>query len=83
MMKRTVNNRCEQEEPRCGDWALCYLDGLPVLLEDVDPHHRFVELWIQGLDDFIVQMLLHNKRKHECTTERNARRLNAPPKGIR
>lgn len=38
---------------------LCYLDGLSVLFEDVHPHHRFVELRIQRLDDFIVQMLLH------------------------
>lgn len=37
---------------------LRYLDGLSVLFEDVHPHHRFVELRIQRLDDFIVQMLL-------------------------
>lgn len=60
MMMKRVNHRCQQEELRRGDSALRYLDGLSVLLEDVDPHHRFVELGIQGLDDFIVEMLLHN-----------------------
>lgn len=36
-----------------------------MLFEDVHPHHSFVELWIQRLDDFIVEMLLqmYQKRK--------------------
>lgn len=43
---------------------LCYLDGLSVLFEDVHPHHRFVELGIQRLDDFIVQMFLRVQKKN-------------------
>lgn len=34
-----------------------------MLLEDVHPHHSFVELWIQRLDDFIVEMLLQMQKK--------------------
>lgn len=32
-----------------------------MLFEDVHPHHCFIELWIQRLDDFIVEMLLQIK----------------------
>lgn len=64
----------QQKEPRRCDLALWYLDGLSVLLKDVDPHHCFVELWIQGLDDFVVKMLLHNTKKQKCTTEKHANR---------
>lgn len=56
------------------DLALWYLDGLPVLLKDVDPHYCFVELWIQGLDDLIVKMLLHrnkNTQKNRNVSQRN------------
>lgn len=53
-----------QQEP-----FLRYLDGLSVLFEDVHPHHRFVELRIQRLDDFIVQMLLHMQKKKKNTHE--------------
>ena len=35
-----------------------HLDGLPVLLEDVHPHHRLVEVRVQGLDDLVVEVLL-------------------------
>lgn len=34
------------------------LDGLPVLVENIHPHHRLVELWVGALDEFIVQVLL-------------------------
>lgn len=34
-----------------------------MLFEDVDPHHSLVELWIQRLDDFIVEMLLQMFKK--------------------
>lgn len=44
-------------------WFSFYLNGLPMLLEDVHPHHSFVELWIQRLDDFIVKMLLQMEKK--------------------
>lgn len=40
------------------DWVLVYLNRLPMLFEDVHPHHSFVELWIQRLNDFIVKVLL-------------------------
>ena len=33
------------------------LDGLAVLMEDVDPDNGFVELWIGGLDDLVVLVL--------------------------
>ena len=34
-----------------------------MLFEDVHPHHCFVELWIQRLDDFVVKMLLKNAKE--------------------
>lgn len=40
-----------------------YLNGLPMLFEDVHTHHSFVELRIQRLDDFIVKMLLQTQKK--------------------
>lgn len=43
--------------------GLVYLNSLPVLFEDVHPHHSFVELWIQWLDDFIIKMLLQMQKK--------------------
>lgn len=38
-----------------------HLNSLPMLFEDVHPHHSFVELWIQRLDDFVVEMLLQTQ----------------------
>lgn len=46
--------------------ALIYLNSLSMLLEDVHSHHSFVELWIQRLDNFIIEMLLKSKKQqHE------------------
>lgn len=47
-----------------------------MLLEDVHPHHGFVELWIQRLDDLIVQMLL---QKEDRTSDESQ----FPPTGRR
>lgn len=39
-----------------------------MLFEDVHPDHGFVELWIQRLDDFIVEMLLQMQPEiRSCT----------------
>lgn len=38
-----------------------------MLFEDVHPHHSFVELWIQRLDDFIVEMLLQMQKRDNDT----------------
>lgn len=46
-------------------WFSFYLNGLPMLLKDVHPHHSFVELWIQRLDDFIVEMLLQMQKEKQ------------------
>lgn len=47
-----------------------------MLFEDVDPHHSLVELWIQRLDDFIVEMLLQmfkkKKKRYEMVCAHNA-----------
>lgn len=51
-----------------------------MLLEDVDPHHCFVELWIQGLDDLVVKMLLHKHTAEKHANCQASRQLNALPK---
>lgn len=43
--------------------VLVYLNCLTMLFKDVDPYHGFVELWIQRLDDFIVEVLLQIQKE--------------------
>lgn len=53
----------QAEEPKLA--GIPYLDGLPVLLEDVHAHHRLVELRVQGLNDLVVQVLLRTADEQE------------------
>lgn len=43
------------------------LNSLPVLLEDIDPHHCMVKLWVGRLDNLIMFMFfeLHTIKSFE------------------
>ena len=40
------------------------LNCLSVTTRHVHPHHRLVEVWVGGLDDRVVQVLLGDRNKH-------------------
>lgn len=43
-----------------------YLNGLSVLLEHVHSDHSLVKLWIQRLNNLIVQMFLTENNIEQC-----------------
>lgn len=55
-----------------------YLDGLPVLLEHIHSDHCLVELWIQGLNNLIVQVFLENNIFKQYEKPRSKKKYNLP-----
>jgi len=45
-----------------------------MFFEDVHPHHGFVELWIQRLDDLVVEMLLQTNKNVRSSCVRRVKR---------
>ena len=54
-------------------FAVLYLNGLPVFSIDVHSDNSLVELWVGGLDEFIIQMFLMKKTKVQNAADNNRR----------